>query len=772
VAADYPGTSLTNTATIDSSPVSDPTPGNNSGSDTDTVNKSADLSITKSDGVTSVTAGTSTTYTITLTNNGPSTVPAGVVVKDTIPANTTGSTTDGRCVIASGVLTCTTTAALTPTSSTTFNLTLAVAADYPGTSLTNTATIDSSPVSDPTPGNNSGSDTDTVNKSADLSITKSDSPDPVTAGTDLTYSLTITNHGPSTATNVTVSDPVPAQTSFVSATPSQGTCDATVSCSLGTLASGASATITIVVHVNASASGTITNTATVTSTTSDANQSNNAATATTTVLQQAKGKVTGGGQVVPTSGGTASFGYIAQRKTDGGPAIGHFNYVNHTTGLHINGPVNNLVILSPTSARFSGTWGAGCTFIVYMEDNGEPGVQSGDRLGVSYACPPTASVIEVPDTLPTRGSPIIHGNNQMHKAGANSPPVANADTASTAEKTAVTINVLTNDIPGPVEDSGQTLTVTTVGAPANGTTTLNANGTITYSPTGAFNGTDSFVYTICDNGTTDGVADPLCSTGLVNVTISSVNDPPLPGAITWSGSVDPLKVSTSTTATASFTDLDSGDVHTATWNWGDGTPSTTGTVTEPVGAGPGSVSGSHTYTTAGLYTVTLTVSDNGGLAGSSVFKSVAVYNPTSTISGNGQINSPAGSYPANSLLAGTATFSSISVKYLTGATTPSGTTSFSYTPANLTFSASTFKWLITTGGKAWYKGTGMVTINGSSQPCSFLVAALDGPNLTADKFRIKIWTASGVIYDDQMGATDDAVASTLVTTSAVSITVK
>src|SRR2546428_8846548 len=89
VAADFPGTSLTNTATIDSSPVTDPTPGNNSASDTDTVNKSADLSISKSDGVTSVTAGTSTTYTITLTNNGPSTVPAGVVVKEKNPADNT-----------------------------------------------------------------------------------------------------------------------------------------------------------------------------------------------------------------------------------------------------------------------------------------------------------------------------------------------------------------------------------------------------------------------------------------------------------------------------------------------------------------------------------------------------------------------------------------------------------------------------------------------------------------------------------------------------------
>jgi hypothetical protein len=114
----------------------------------------------------------------------------------------------------------------------------------------------------------------------------------------------------------------------------------------------------------------------------------------------------------------------------------------------------------------------------------------------------------------------------------------------------------------------------------------------------------------------------------------------------------------------------------------------------------------------------------------------------------------------------------MSVRYLTGATTPTGTTSFTYSPAAMTFTASSIKWLVTTGGKAWYKGTGTVTISGVSQPCSFLVAALDGPSLTADKFRIKIWTPSGVVYDNQAGAADDAIASTLLTTSPASITVK
>ena len=280
-----------------------------------------------------------------------------------------------------------------------------------------------------------------------------------------------------------------------------------------------------------------------------------------------------------------------------------------------------------------------------------------------------------------------------------------------------------------------------------------------------------FIRIVCDNGTTDGVPDPLCATGGVTVTVSFVNHAPVPSTVTWSPTVDPLKVNTSVTATGSFTDVDTGDTHTATWSWGDGATSS-GTVTAEPGSNPGTVTGSHTYAAAGLYTVTLTITDKAGATGTLTYKSVNVYNPTGTISGSGQISSPAGSYLANPSLAGTATFSSISVKYANGATVPSGTTSFSYTPANLTFSASTFKWLITTGGKAWYKGTGTVTINGSSQSCNFLVAAVDGPNFTTDYFRIKIWIASGTIYDDQKGAADDAVAAVVATTGVASITVR
>src|SRR6185312_5436223 len=119
---------------------------------------------------------------------------------------------------------------------------------------------------------------------ADLSITKSDAPDPVLAGELLTYSLGVANGGPSSATGVTVTDTLPAGVTFDSATASQGSCSesgGTVSCSLGTLANAASATVTI--KIQRSTPGTITNQATVSATTSDPSAANNSASATTTV---------------------------------------------------------------------------------------------------------------------------------------------------------------------------------------------------------------------------------------------------------------------------------------------------------------------------------------------------------------------------------------------------------------------------------------------------------------------------------------------------------
>ena len=110
---------------------------------------------------------------------------------------------------------------------------------------------------------------------ADLAIVKGDAPDPVVAGSNLTYTLTVTNGGPDAAAAVQVSDTLPAGVSFVSASSSAGSCSgtATVVCSLGTVANGGSVTVTIV--VTPSAAGSLGNTATVSSSTDDPVSANN-----------------------------------------------------------------------------------------------------------------------------------------------------------------------------------------------------------------------------------------------------------------------------------------------------------------------------------------------------------------------------------------------------------------------------------------------------------------------------------------------------------------
>lgn len=141
--------------------------------------------------------------------------------------------------------------------------------------------------------------TTTIWLPAGLSLTKGDSPDPVLYGNNVTYTLTVTNSGPGPATNVVLTDTLPANMVFVSATPSQGSCSGTttITCNLGTINNGANATVTIVVQAKAAGidlvvdddagtctyTGTVTDTATVTATEPDPVPGDNTATADTAI---------------------------------------------------------------------------------------------------------------------------------------------------------------------------------------------------------------------------------------------------------------------------------------------------------------------------------------------------------------------------------------------------------------------------------------------------------------------------------------------------------
>lgn len=280
--------SLVNTAAVAvPGGVTDPTPGNNSATDTDTLTPSADLSVVKT-GPPTLVPGQNASYTLTASNAGPSTA-VTVALSDTLPAGTTfvslaspgGWACSTPAVGAGGALSCSI-ASLAPLASGVFTLTVKLgAAVLSGTLVSNTATV-SSPTPDPTPGNNSSTATGTADPSADLSVVKTGPATAVPGGPNAVFTTIVTNNGPSDAQAVLVTDPTPASLGFVSAT---APCAGGFPCPLGTVAAGASVTITSTYTIPSGypAPAPIVNTATVSSPTPDPAPSNNASTASVLV---------------------------------------------------------------------------------------------------------------------------------------------------------------------------------------------------------------------------------------------------------------------------------------------------------------------------------------------------------------------------------------------------------------------------------------------------------------------------------------------------------
>lgn len=279
---------ITSTVTGDSDTY-DPDNSDNVASTTTTViaPASADLSIVKSTATTSAAGNTTFPYTIAITNGGPDAA-ANVVMTDVLPAGllfesiTTpaGFLCTTPAAGANGTITCGA-ATLANGAVATFTLTVRVAANATSGSVTNTASV-ASDTADPDSGDATGSAAPVAlaPAGADLSIVKTTAATTATPGNTITYTITVTNAGPSPATNVVVADTLPAGLAFLSATPSQGTCNnaSPVTCNLGTLASGANATITLQATVTAS-SGTISNTASVSATEPDPDGGDNASSA-------------------------------------------------------------------------------------------------------------------------------------------------------------------------------------------------------------------------------------------------------------------------------------------------------------------------------------------------------------------------------------------------------------------------------------------------------------------------------------------------------------
>lgn len=305
------GGSRTNYADATSNTTADPDYSDNGSQATTTVVARADMTVTKTATPSPAVAGQTLTYVITARNNGPSKASA-VSINDPLPLDLTFVS-----ATASGGGTCPTQPAAESTTSAgnrqltcswasvgngveqTVTVKLRPNTGTRGTTLTNAVSV-ATTTDESDAGNNSASvDVPVSVPALDLLANITDTPDPVAVGDQVTYTLRGTNNGPSYAENVMLVDQLPAtKLSFVSVTapvgasctgPAVGSFGGTVSCSMGTLAAGASTTVSVILQ--GEAKGTVNSTLTISSTESDAGfdtpMSNNVAVEPTTVRPKA-----------------------------------------------------------------------------------------------------------------------------------------------------------------------------------------------------------------------------------------------------------------------------------------------------------------------------------------------------------------------------------------------------------------------------------------------------------------------------------------------------
>jgi len=221
--------------------------------------------------------------------------------------------------------------------------------------------------------------------------------------------------------------------------------------------------------------------------------------------------------------------------------------------------------------------------------------------------------------------------------------------------------------------------------------------------------------------------------------------------------------------TGSFTD-NAGDVHAAQWRFASIT--TAGVVTES----SGSVTGSWTFDVPGIYFVSLTVTDEVGHADTATTVNgkdamIVVFDRgDGFVDGHGRFDSPAGALVANPLAAGRMDFD-FDARYRQQDMVPSGGMLFKFNAGSFEFEGTTYDWFDCDTARALLRGRG--TINGAGD-FAFLLSGVDGDDMgggALDRLRIKITdpATGAVVYDNQMGAPDTAIATMPITAGDVNV---
>jgi uncharacterized repeat protein (TIGR01451 family) len=458
------------------------------------VTELANLAIGKT-ASTTVFATSNLTYTISVTNLGPT--PASlVVVTDTLPVGVTFVSASGGGVTNAGLVTW---SLGTLTNNQTSNLTVTVTAPVSG-SLTNTANI-SSPTPDPTPTNNVTPPVITsVTPVANVGLGKTALAS-VLATSNLSYTISVTNFGPSSASSVTVTDTLPAGVTYVSASGGGVTNAGLVTWSLGTLTNSQTTNLTLI--VTAPTSGSLTNVASVNTPTGDPVPTNNVTppvvTGVTPVVDLAVSK-TGPAAV----GFGFSYDYTIS-VTNFGPSI--------ATGIAVTDSLPaGLVFVSSipvatTNASNQVIWTnlgnlvSGATTNLTLTVNS---IVHGNVTNLVSGGTPFF------DPTPTNniGVPVV-------TTITNIAPVAINQNVTMPEDTSTNLVVHGTDV------DSTNLTYAILSGPTNGVLgTLNTNtGAVTYTPNTNYNGGDSFTFTVFDGS--------LYATGTVTLTVTPVNDAPV-----------------------------------------------------------------------------------------------------------------------------------------------------------------------------------------------------------------------------------------------------
>jgi uncharacterized repeat protein (TIGR01451 family)/fimbrial isopeptide formation D2 family protein len=291
LSSSFVGTSIANTGTVSSSTF-DPHLANNTSTDVTPVSQSADVRIVKSHAG-NFDAGTNTnTYTLRVSNLGPSDSELPLVVTDTVPAPenllSANGSSDWTCSTLGSTVTCDATSPLAAAAGATpIIVVVGTGAGVPAQVVDNTAVVTPS-TSDPVLSNNSSTDPTTIVAEADLALTKT-AAGAFIAGDTADYLIAVVNNGPGDAVGpLTVTDTLPAGEGFVSGVGTGWSCSAVgqdVTCSQvsGLPNTQAAPPLTLQVGLPSSDTGTLVNSATVSSPTPDPDPANNTGSASAVV---------------------------------------------------------------------------------------------------------------------------------------------------------------------------------------------------------------------------------------------------------------------------------------------------------------------------------------------------------------------------------------------------------------------------------------------------------------------------------------------------------